>query len=201
MKNLTIITAALFASTAAIAGEPVYVAPAETVIAPVAAVVTPISDWSGMYAGVHVGYGNGRLEEVGSSVRATGVLYGGHVGYNYDFGTVVVGGEIDYSVGDLEFETAPGAAFTDLAHLKARVGYDMGSMLVYGVVGLAYTKLEIGLATYDDTGYAVGLGADYKIASNWTAGAEYLYSHFENFDDENVNVGIHSLQARISYNF
>lgn len=112
----------------------------------------------------------------------------------------MLGGEIDYNLAAMD-AAAFGASLTDTANLKLRVGYDLNSVLVYGVGGLAYASLESGINTRSDTGYVVGLGADYKISSDWTAGAEYLFQYFDEFDTSNTDIQIQTLQARVSYHF
>ena len=51
------------------------------------------SIWHGLYAGVHVGFGDG-----------DGVLGGGQLGYNWQSGRVVYGVEADFAVSSIEEE-------------------------------------------------------------------------------------------------
>ena len=51
------------------------------------------SIWQGLYAGVHVGFGDG-----------DGVLGGGQLGYNLQSGRVVYGVEADFAVSSIEQE-------------------------------------------------------------------------------------------------
>ena len=55
------------------------------------------SIWHGLYAGVHVGFGD-----------ADGVLGGGQVGYNWQSGRVVYGVEADFSLSSLKEEVCFG---------------------------------------------------------------------------------------------
>lgn len=159
------------------------------------------ADWSGIYIGGQAGYGDGGFVNGGIFSDAAGATYGGHVGYNHDLGNVVIGAELDYSVGNVDFAISPGVGFTQFAHLKGRFGYDMGEILLYGVGGLAFSEVDVGPSMLSDMGYSIGLGADYKIADSWTVGAEYLYDYYDNFDGSGLDVEMHLMQARVAFHF
>lgn len=206
MNKLLTLTAAMMAGSAAFAGTPIFV---PEPLPPI--VQEPIQDWSGLYVGVQAGYGTGTIV-VPSNVTAfqtadgDGFLYGVHLGYNFDLGNFVLGAEIDYNLASITFEEGffggtETPEITDLAHLKARVGYDLGSALVYGVGGIAAATI-VGVAGADtDTGYFAGLGAEYRIGSDWSVGAEYLFHQFEEFDDTIFDLDLQTIQARVSYHF
>jgi len=72
-----------------------------------------------------------------------------------------------------------------LATLRARVGVDLGSALVYATAGVAAGHVAATITNAIDStdldgaamhyGYAAGLGARVKLADNLSAGLEYLY--------------------------
>jgi outer membrane immunogenic protein len=138
-----------------------------------------VSDWSGVYIGFHGGHGWGstaiaaadlnnpslNLDEVGPlhAPKLRGSVFGGHAGYNWQWGQRGVAGlEIDYSSSRLEqTQTASGphdvigpraplpeegpdtrtlkAKLDRLASARARVGFLVGpELLLYGTGGVAW---------------------------------------------------------------
>lgn len=204
MKLLLATSVAALSASVALAGAPVFV---PVPLPPIA--VAPTQDWSGLYVGAQVGYGIGAIEDPGfvfgdiilGDLGASGFLYGAHLGYNFDLGNFVLGAEIDYNIADIQFEDFEGVSFTNLSHLKARVGYDLGSALVYGAAGLAHTTIDSAGTETDDTGYFVGVGTDFRVSNDWTVGAEYLYHRFDDFNDSGLNINMSTIHARVSYHF
>jgi outer membrane immunogenic protein len=114
----------------------------------------------------------------------TTLIGGVHIGYNWQSGSKVFGIEADASFGD-------GVDY--LASLRARLGYAMDALLVYATAGVAfvgfddktvdakfgdfYTK-SFDIEGDSEVGVVVGLGAEYKLAANWSVGVEGLYYFF-----------------------
>src|SRR5690348_10241423 len=98
MKRVVFAFVALAATTAPAAAAdlarraPYYPAPAP--------VYAPVFNWTGFYIGINGGggFGSSNWDSTGSR-NVSGGLIGGTVGYNYQFGQVVVGieGDIDWS--------------------------------------------------------------------------------------------------------
>lgn len=199
MKNLFLITAAALAAGPALAGSVVYVPE------PIAAIVAPVEAWTGPYAGIQLGYGFGDLSsgQVAGPISLEGMVYGVHVGYNFDMGDVVLGAELDYNLSDVTGSFDGPVNVPVLAHAKARLGYDMGQTLAYGVAGLAYAEMDMfgGGSEYTDTGFFGGVGMEHKISANWTAGLEYLYHNFEDFGGSGLDLELQTIQARASFHF
>jgi len=68
---------------------PVYKAPPPVIL----------SDWAGFYIGIHGGYGWGDTSFdnfTGDNAKPKGGLFGGHAGYNWQYGNVVTGLEADF---------------------------------------------------------------------------------------------------------
>ena len=177
MKTILLALAATTAiSSAAIAGNP---APVELpAIAPVAAAVT---DWSGPYVGASFSLNSGYMDyyddgELTVYDGIEGEHYGVFAGYNMQRGAMVFGGEIAYSMGDLNWpEEYPDDIIENLLDLKARVGFATGNVLLYGVA--AYTMGhydEGGIDSIDATGFSYGVGAEMKFGEHMFAGVEYL---------------------------
>ena len=151
-------------------------------VAPAPFVAVPAFTWSGLYVGVNAGYifgDDNRITTVGNNgpVAGPGTLFnslnnirvnsvrlnpegftgGGQIGYNLQFGGIVVGVEADAAYTDYRqtgtfFGTTPAAAGfaastfrTDLGFLgtvRGRVGYAFDRFLVYGTGGLAYGDVD-----------------------------------------------------------
>jgi outer membrane immunogenic protein len=72
--------------------------------------------WAGFYLGVHGGYGWGRndffqtaisfpLEGI-AGINTSGAVFGAQAGHNWQFGRVVTGAELDFSVSDIKGSSA-----------------------------------------------------------------------------------------------
>jgi len=153
-------------------------------------------DWSGAYAGAQVGYGFGDVD----GTDFDGVVGGVYGGYNYDLGRIVLGAEADFSLGDLSIDGGDDS-IDQVARLKARAGIDAGRALFYGTAGAAYASGDIGGASLGDFGWVAGAGVDVQVTERITAGVEYLYHDFSDFDDTGADVSANSVSARIGLSF
>ena len=124
------------------------------------AVVAAAPLWTGFYIGIHGGGGwvSTHLSDPSLMVffetkiiNSSGPLAGVQVGANWQFGNVVVGGEIDASWASLKGSVAPGRYsflsgydlhFRALATGTGRVGYAAGAWLSYVKAGIAWADLE-----------------------------------------------------------
>ncbi len=211
--------------------------------------------WHGLYVGIHAGYGWGSfyptevdpifavlIEEELEHDPDGGVL-GLQLGYNWQRDRWVFGVEGDIAAsnieGDLTYDfdiTSVGTdTFTDVqtfdleyfATLRARIGVDVGSVLVYFTGGLAWAKVDStftvtvagpGLlpdgtisgsdsATY--VGYAVGGGAEISLREDVSFKAEYIYADFGEEDHQPVasvpgepfDLDLHLVRLGINYHF
>lgn len=157
----------------------------------------PVYLWTGFYAGLNLG-GDWRA----SGPSASGVIGGGQVGYNWQYGSLVLGGETDIQGTSLHGSTvlfsAIGNSITSntsldyLGTLRGRVGLAHDRWLAYATGGLAYTSINhdgMGLVgvggTYsgsnEKAGFTVGGGVEWAFRDRWSAKAEYLYTQFPSF--------------------
>ncbi len=171
-----------------------------------------VRDWSGLYIGAHVGYGeaymdgcqecgdaNGEIDA--SDLDLNGIVGGGHIGYNIQMDSVVLGVEADFTflgfndsaneaccgndhiTGDVDF----------LASIRARAGFAMDDVLIYATGGVAFTDASIDghqhgnhdSVDFNDVGGVVGGGAEFAVSDNVSLRAEGLYYFFN--DDEDVS--------------
>jgi outer membrane immunogenic protein len=185
-------------------------------------------DWSGLYAGAHVGGAWGDYSyvfstgtDVGSDL--SGWLGGGQLGYNFQTGSLVWGIEADISAADISGDSrCPNPAFSCNAAVKwfgtvrGRIGLPQNNWLFYATGGFAYGGVERtsavtapGLSqTKTLVGWTIGGGVDYAINSKWSVRGEYLYV---DLDDESypaatggfsqVNIDAQFHVGRISVNY
>lgn len=128
-----------------------------------AAVASPAMarDFSGPRIEVTAG-----ADDVTGGVDPTDVTYGAAVGYDRQFGKVVVG--VDATAANIFDRADLGAG--------ARLGYVLNeNVLAYGRVG--YTNLDLGARSAD--GLALGGGLEVNVRGPVYVKAEYRYTDFE----------------------
>jgi outer membrane immunogenic protein len=163
-----------------------------------------LSDWAGFYLGVHGGYGWGDTSFdspfTNFSAKPKGGLVGGHAGYNWQYGSVVTGLEIDYSAADLKssgvvssrvwdegedsLTISRSVKFDQLATARARLGYTLlPNLLAFGSAGLAWGHSEVSeTETRFDGGITtVSTASSYANNFGWAAGGGLEYKVWGNF--------------------
>jgi outer membrane immunogenic protein len=153
-------------------------------------------DWSGFYAGAHLeraraGW-DGALVTTGSPEYASfsnnSWMFGGHVGYQHQWGPVVLGAEFGYSPlhSSKSFDSVTSTGLTlgmranDLFTYTGKLGYAHERFLGYVRGGWATTNIGAStdgtlVASSSDraTGWVAGLGLDYALTQRVILGAEY----------------------------
>lgn len=230
----SVAAAALFAGSAFAADLPVRTAaPAPVLMA------APIFSWTGFYVGVNAGYAGNKFEYPFSgdvniredaqsmlgrpgtytyggkpSITSSGGVFGGQVGYNWQFANRwVVGLEADYQwaniegraningfinpIGDLNLSA--GSEITGFGTVRARLGYGWDRALFYVTGGWAYgsVKSSASLSVCELGGGCLGdgpLGLSKKTSSSagWTLGAglEYALTNNVSFKTEYLYVDL-----------
>lgn len=192
--------------------------------------------WTGIYAGLQGGYswGSNRVR-IGAPVgpfaplefRANGDsgFGGAHAGFNYQFGSVVLGieGDVEAMNSRSRFDGAGiGARISQdwQGSARARIGYAFDRLLVYGTGGASFTEFERRVfapagfgerLTSARTGWNLGAGVNFAFTDNLILGAEYRYTDFgkNRFEGSGVFPGLtgeqeltaHSARASIAYKF
>jgi len=164
--------------------------------------------WQGPYLGANLGYQWGSVRNAGN--EPSGVAGGIQGGYSWQIGQFVFGGETDLQMSDADDRFA-GWKFSNpwFGTLRARAGFAMNNILLYGTVGLAYGTLraqnlaagvEESRTTY---GWAGGAGIEVALTGNWSAKAEYLYVDLNDrsFNLTGVDHGIESSLLRFGVNY
>lgn len=158
--------------------------------------------WTGYYLGVQAGYLNGDASHTFSngapsdSSDPSGIVAGGHIGYNFQSGSVVFGLEADLekSGADGSFSnstgiTSQGASSLDWqGSLRGRLGVTSGNALFYLTAGWAFGGFDfkggpVGgpvCCGYSQNlnGWTVGGGGELAVAKNFTVRAEYRYTDY-----------------------
>ena len=182
---------ALLAATGAASAADMAVPPA-----PMPAFVPPPYSWTGFYLGANVGGGwaNGSLTDnfTGASLgsNSSGIVGGGQLGYNYQIGNVVLGGEWTIEGTSLDGSATVGrlhgSANTNwMTTLAGRLGFAANNWLFYGKAGGGWannsatlTNLNNGLqvsSSNTNSGWLAGAGFEYAFAPHWSAKLEYDY--------------------------
>lgn len=191
--------------------------------------LAPVYNWSGCYAGLHAGGGWGYQDwnatsnttawgdfapGEGFSQSVNGLVGGGQLGCNQQFGQWVVGIEGTLSgvslkgdylsvagVGDDFFATK----ISTIASVTARFGFARDNWLIYGKAGYAGARINVsvvdnvapsvgsGDTTDWNSGWIAGAGIEYGLTTNIVLGVEYNYlrlgAHNSNLASLPVNYG------------
>jgi outer membrane immunogenic protein len=240
---LAVAFAGLSVTSVAAADLPVRTPARVPVVAPVE--WAPI--WSGFYIGAHGGWGGGKVKYTflpfpgggtgdfnaadGDIVshQINGPLVGGHVGYNWQFGSWLLGAEIAGTWSGVD-KTIIGPFFPTeqtwttkvrwLVTPTGRVGVTAGNWLFYAKGGAAFAEIfnelnsvPIGIITTSETrvGWTVGGGVEVLVAANWVFGVEGNYYDFGTLNvlksgsspitHHDLDVHMWSVLGRLSYKF
>lgn len=141
------------------------------------------ADWSGIYGGVTGSTVTGDADFFFDGVHAfgpydsEGSAYGGFVGYNFQNGMYVYGGELSYMTGDITEVDEGWYSYDNILDVKARVGYAAESVLIYGTIGYSSVDFSESYAEPESdplSGFGYGAGIDIMVTNNIFAGVEYF---------------------------
>ncbi len=174
----------------------------------------PVFSWTGFYLGAHVGAGWGTREfdfndltvaapfAWNAGIPLNGVLGGGQIGYNFQFGWAVLGVEADGSWASLRgsgicntttFFLNCSAKANGFATVTARLGADFDRTLVYLKGGAAWMREDSTISNValpplatafsstlsnNRSGYTIGMGIEYAFTLHWSAKLEYDFMDF-----------------------
>jgi outer membrane immunogenic protein len=166
--------------------------------------------WSGFYIGANAGYAwspnNNQLALLGdfpTGLSPEGGFVGGQIGYNWQFGRVVVGAEADLQGADIS-DRVQDLNFGDNFHsrldwfgtVRGRLGYAFDRTLVFATAGFAFGGVHNNVDgailpgspyKFDGTatGYVLGAGVEYKLNPAWSVKGEYQYINLGTNDPTN----------------
>lgn len=176
----------------------------------------PTYRWGGFFVGGTFGYGIGRNDSTvtvpGTSAETfflspRGLDVGGIIGYNWQFGSWVVGldGDFQGSTGSgyltgLVNGTTIDQKLSRFGTVRGRLGYGVGDALFYATGGAAFGEVteSINAASFSHSksGFAVGGGIENKLdffgllSPNWTTRTEYLFVDLGGVSDTFGTVGV-----------
>lgn len=153
--------------------------------------------WGGLYVGAHAGYATGNtgadfplMGIPSSDISLDGALYGGHLGYNFQFGSTLIGIEGSFSGSSINGSSGCLVLMTCerdvewLATVAARVGYVMDRTMLYVMGGIAWSEVAttVGLSgctclagSETNLGWLVGFGMEYAITTRLAGRIEYVH--------------------------
>jgi outer membrane immunogenic protein len=205
MKQVLLGCAAALWACAAVAAD----FPAQPAVVPPPVPPAPFS-WTGGYVGLNAGWGFGKIDTSATffggtlngatatgSANPSGALVGGQVGYDYQWGMFVVGGEVDLDfsgqTGSLSMSCGVGCTISGspkingFAMLRVQAGVALDNLMIYAILGSTGLggpqdlKLTTGGSTNPVTlsktkgGGTLGAGVEWAMTRNWSFRAEYLY--------------------------
>lgn len=130
-----------------------------TTVAAMSCAAPAFAEDSGITPYAGLSYGVAAPSE-GDSVRASGVMIGARTS----------GAELTYG-GELEFVKSDSDDFGDIARLRGIVHNDLGSIGLFGTMGLARMDDAFGEAA---DGFTYGLGADYEVTERTSLRLEMI---------------------------
>lgn len=189
-------------------------------------------DWTGFYVGINGAYGFGSSRHnfaaagtMTNNYTVSGMLVGGTLGYNWQHGNYVLGGEGDFGWSNIKGSApCPNPAFTCgtqnnwLGTARGRLGYAFDRWLPFVTAGGAAGDIKATIspsaafpgATETRFGWTVGAGLEYAALTSWSVKAEYLYVDLGSMNcgrsctltgTDNVNFNAHVVRAGVNYRF
>lgn len=200
-------------------------------------------DWSGVYIGGVVGYNWGKDSTVesgswlGFPVNAEygytldGASGGIKAGVNFQSGSFVYGAEADIEMANIRggfVDRIQNAGIGNDRYdwqgsVRARMGYAMDRVLVYGTGGVSFAHIEntysqvlippVTSEPFDKVraGWNIGAGVDYAVTDKIILGAEYRYTDYNAFSNVSTvafpgvtgeqDPSSHAVRLTLSYKF
>jgi len=147
--------------------------------------------WDGWQVGLLGGYSNLNLDNTGTLNSTNGWVFGGFVGYNFQWDQLVVGFDANYKYASVLDASSAIDTFklVDFATFRARAGYAIGPFLPYAMLGGAIgrfnygtwntpTGVFVGKNNAFSAGFVTGLGVDWAITPGFFLRAEWEYVAF-----------------------
>jgi outer membrane immunogenic protein len=188
------------------------------------------ANWTGFYAGAHLGYGWGEKGIVDPFIfknpidahgDVDGILGGLQLGYNHQINQFVLGIEGDFSWADVSGSFTCSAAGTVctikadwFATLTGRAGWTVDRALLYVKGGAAWAHDKITTTTplsgsHTMSGWIIGGGVEYAFNRNWSGKIEYNYMDFGTetvtlctpCNPADLSQHIHAIKFGVNYRF
>jgi outer membrane immunogenic protein len=169
----------------------------------------PVYSWSGLYVGVHGGWGFGDVTFIKTNIDLNnhtidGGLAGGHIGLNWQMGSSwLLGIEASGTWSGLTKTLRGDSRFPDswttevkwLATVTPRIGVTISSWMWYLKGGVAFAEIDHNLvstiASFEtfgtQVGWTIGFGGELLLANNLIFGVE---GNFYDFGSLQANSGL-----------
>jgi outer membrane immunogenic protein len=222
MKRILLASAGVLAMVGLIGSAHAADLPRQQMPARAPVYAAPYYNWTGLYVGINGGgaFGRSRWDSTGGFDTSGGMI-GGTVGYNWQFGTWVVGLEGDIDWANIKGTTNRGCVGgcssenTWLGTARGRLGYSFDRWMPYITGGAAFgdvttTNPGFSGATNTQVGWTAGAGVEFAIASNWTAKVEYLHYDHGSFNcgvgcngvlNDNVKFSADAIRGGVNFRF
>jgi outer membrane autotransporter protein len=193
-----------------------YAAAADLTRRPPPSPLMPIPTWNGFYVGGHLGGVTSSetatdINGFTASPDPSGFLGGVQAGYNYQIApNWLIGIE-----GELSWTSANGSSQgLNSDHrwydtLDGRLGYVMGPWLLYAKGGAAWMNADYSIpglsVNITRDGWNIGAGAEFMLAPQWSAKAEYNFLDFGKDSifpiAATVDTQVHQFKVGVNYHF
>jgi outer membrane immunogenic protein len=157
-------------------------------------------NWTGCFGGLNAGWGWGNYKQINdaegsggvASVDASGPVFGGQLGCNYQTGSLVFGIEGSLGGANIKGDDALNVPKTEtLGSITARLGFAnaLGNeWMPYVKGGYAYRRERDNwndghLTSFHQDGWTVGGGLEYMVARQLSLFVDYSYYKFGNHTD------------------
>jgi opacity protein-like surface antigen len=154
-------------------------------------------DWTGPYVGLQFGRS---IADMSSGDDGTGSAFGLRGGYRNDFGSFVLGGELQYDWTHLDLGDGQGSV-DGLGRIKVDAGYGVGQWLFYGTFGATHAAAEFEGDDYSEWGWLAGFGVDYQLNSPVAIGFEVQHHGFGELGDTGRDFDATTVEAGITFRF
>lgn len=162
-------------------------------------------DWSGFYLGAIGSYGFGEDDWSldGQFDLDDAAFGGGVIGYNHQWDSFVLGGELSAQFGHMQESGFPDYTYETLVDVKARAGFAMDRALFYVAGGYSYARFDEPSGDFDLHGYNIGGGIDFALTENVVLGAEYTFRGLngDSASDQDVDGKVSTISAKLTYKF
>jgi outer membrane immunogenic protein len=168
-------------------------------------IYAPVSSWAGLHVGLQGGYAWGSAPDGSvfhNNTSPAGIFGGANIGYDFDLtNNWIFGVEADANIGDIKDSMVPIFGPSSIEQkldyfgtVRGRLGYAMGSNLLYGTAGWAWghsVRSGVGLPLASDSnslsGWTVGAGVEHAFTPNVIGRLQYLYT---DYGTANYNLGL-----------
>lgn len=167
--------------------------------APVTVAPADPQDWTGFYFGGQIGFADVNSETGQlAPLDGDGAFVGVHAGYDYDLGTIVIGGEIDYDKMDIGLGAFKSPTIESMARAKLKLGYDLGKTMIYATGGAVRADTD----KLTENGTFLGVGVTHRVNDKYSVGAEFLNHQIDEIGNNLGNdISVNTFSLRGSMRF